>query len=54
MKIPVSIYEFINEGFITKDLEDSFLEFINEAVDKKPPTNNKIINAINNRNFVGM
>lgn len=54
MKIPVSIYEFIDESFITKDLEDSFLEFMNEAVDKTPPTDKKIIDAINNRNFVGM
>ena len=54
MKIPVSIYEFINESFITNDLEESFTQFINEASFKRPPTEKKIIDAINNRNFVGM
>jgi hypothetical protein len=54
MKISISIYEFIDDSFITEDVNESFLQFINEAVSKRPPTTKKIIDAITNRNFVGM
>lgn len=54
MKIPVSIYEYVDESFITNDVEETFLQFINEASFKRPPSEKKIVDAINNRNFVGM
>ena len=54
MKISISIYEFLDRSFITEDLEKTFLEFINEQSFKRPPTEKKIIDAISNRNFVGI
>jgi len=55
MRIPVSIYEAIDNSFITEDVEKTFLEYMNEADSfKRPPSEKKIIDAINNRNFVGI
>lgn len=55
MKILVSVYEFVDNSFITKEVEDTFVQFMNEDDSfKKPPSEKKIIDAINNRNFVGI
>jgi len=57
MRIPISIYESIDNSFITEEVEGTFFEYVNEATlgsFKRPPTEKKIVDAINNRNFVGI
>ncbi len=51
----ISLYEHIDNGFVTKDVDDLYEAYVSEAESfKRKPTDSDIVKAVKNRNFVGI